>query len=104
MELGRLGAKAVGQLVAGEVDGDALGQLAESVSSTAHAIGSCSSCEARSATIWSASAPASATTRISLGPARPSMPTTPKTARLARVTKTLPGPVILSTAGTLSVP
>ena len=33
-----------------------------------------------------------------------SMPTWPKTCRLASATKTLPGPVILSTRGTVSVP
>ncbi len=46
----------------------------------------------------------SASTRISLGPAIMSMPTCPKTRRLALATYALPGPVILSTRGTVAVP
>lgn len=46
----------------------------------------------------------SASTRISLGPAIMSMATWPNTFRLAVATKTPPGPTILSTFGTLSVP
>ncbi len=47
----------------------------------------------------------SATTRISLGPATMSMPhTSEATSLFAVATKMLPGPVILSTRGTLSVP
>ncbi len=42
--------------------------------------------------------------KISDGPASWSMPTGPNTWRLASLTKALPGPTILLTAGTLSVP
>jgi hypothetical protein len=37
-------------------------------------------------------------------PGQASIPTLPKTWRLASLTKALPGPTILSTTGTLSVP
>ena len=47
---------------------------------------------------------ASATTSVSDGPKMPSMPTSPNRRFLASVTKMLPGPQILSTRGTLSVP
>ena len=46
----------------------------------------------------------SATIKISLGPASISISQWPYTAFLARVTKILPGPVILSTRGIVSVP
>ncbi len=46
----------------------------------------------------------SATTRISDGPAIMSMPTVPNTRRFAAATYALPGPTILSTAGTVAVP
>jgi len=43
-------------------------------------------------------------TTVSVGPGKQSMPTVPKTRRLANVTNKPPGPTILSTAGTVSVP
>ena len=46
----------------------------------------------------------SAKTKISLGPAIMSMPTVPNTRFLALATYALPGPVILSTLGTVAVP
>ena len=75
-----------------------------SVTSTALASLSCSAWESRSAATWRGSEAPSATTRISLGPAIISMDTCPYTWRLASATNTLPGPTILSTRGTLSVP
>ena len=68
------------------------------------AISSCSACEKRSIAIQSGGVLPSAITRISLGPAIMSMPTRPKTRRLACATYALPGPTILSTRGTRSVP
>ena len=47
---------------------------------------------------------ASASTQTSDGPATMSMPTSPDTICLAAATKALPGPVILSTRGMVSVP
>ena len=74
------------------------------MTSTAEAFLSCSAWLSRSAaTIWGLQAP-SAITKISLGPATMSMPTWPKTCFLASATNWLPGPTILSTLGTLSVP
>ena len=61
-------------------------------------------CAMRSAAASSGLALESATTRVSVGPYIPSIPTSPYTARLAAVTHTFPGPQILSTAGTVSVP
>ena len=46
----------------------------------------------------------SETISISLGPAIMSIATWPYTCRFASATKALPGPTILSTRGTLSVP
>jgi len=46
----------------------------------------------------------SAITSTSEAPATMSIPTTPKTRRFAAATNALPGPQILSTAGTLAVP
>ena len=70
----------------------------------AEAITSCSAWLSRSAATQPGSQVPSANTKISLGPAIMSMPTLPKTLRLAVATKMPPGPTILSTAGTLSVP
>ena len=57
-------------------------RLADGVRSTARAIGSCSDWARRSAATKDGSAPASATTTTSLGPAIMSMPTSPKTLAL----------------------
>ena len=65
---------------------------------------SCSACENRSIATQSGSVVPSQMTRISDGPAIMSMPTVPNTRRLAAATYALPGPTILSTAGTVSVP
>ena len=65
---------------------------------------SCSACESMSAASHTGSAVLSATMSISLGPAIMSMATWPKTWRFASATKALPGPTILSTRGTVSVP
>ena len=65
---------------------------------------SCSAWLNRSAATQAGSLFPSATTRISLGPAIMSMSTCPNTFRLAAATKTPPGPTILSTWGTVSVP
>ncbi len=67
------------------------------------AASSCSAWDRKSAAIQAGSPP-SATTTISDGPAIMSMPQVPKTWRLAAATNLLPGPTILSTAGTDSVP
>ena len=75
-----------------------------SVTSTAAAWVSCSAWLSRSAAAQAGSLFPSATTRISLGPAIMSMATWPNTFRLAAATKTPPGPTILSTRGTVSVP
>jgi hypothetical protein len=73
-------------------------------SAIALAIGSCSAWASRSAATASGSALSSATITVSVGPAIWSIPTRPKTRRFASATKTLPGPTILSTRGTVSVP
>ena len=65
---------------------------------------SCSAWLKRSIATQSGGVVPSASTRISLGPAIMSMPTWPKTRRLALATYALPGPVILSTRGTVAVP
>ena len=75
-----------------------------SVTSTAAAWVSCSAWLSRSAATQSGSLFPSATTKISLGPAIMSMATRPNTFRLAVATKMPPGPTILSTFGTVSVP
>jgi len=74
------------------------------VTRTALASASCSAWESRSAAATAGSADASAMTRISLGPAIMSIPVRPKTSFLAVATQALPGPTILSTAGTDRVP
>src|SRR5439155_26041204 len=74
------------------------------VISSEQASGSCSACASRSAATHSGLAESSATTRHSVGPGSASMPTWPKTMRLASTTNRLPGPTILSTRGTVSVP
>ena len=43
-------------------------------------------------------------TTVSVGPYSPSMPTSPYTCFFANVTKILPGPQMMSTRGTVSVP
>ena len=75
-----------------------------SVTRTALASTSCSAWLSRSAAARAGSQVSSAMTRISLGPAIMSMSTRPKTCRLASATSALPGPTILSTRGTVSVP
>ncbi len=75
-----------------------------SVSRIAAAFGSCSAWASRSAATSSGDAVSPATITTSLGPARPSIATSPATCRLAAVTQALPGPTILSTRRTLSVP
>ena len=75
-----------------------------SVTSTAEDSGSCSAWLRRSAATHSGFDFPSARTKISLGPAIMSMAVWPKTFRLAVATKTPPGPTILSTRGTVSVP
>src|SRR5690606_2376381 len=65
---------------------------------------SCSACANRSIATQSGSVVPSHSTRISDGPAIMSMPTVPNTLRLASATYALPGPTILSTAGTVVVP
>ena len=75
-----------------------------SVTSTAEAWTSCSAWLKWSAATQAGLDLPSESTRISLGPAIMSMATWPKTFRLAAATKTPPGPTILSTRGTLSVP
>ncbi len=73
--------------VAEDQDGvDRVGELGESVTRTAAAIGSCSAWLTRSAATCTASAVASARTAISVGPASESMPTVPWTYRLAEAT------------------
>lgn len=75
-----------------------------SVTSTALARLSCSAWDSMSAATYSAAQVPSATMSISLGPAIISMATRPYTCLLASATYALPGPTILSTAGTLCVP
>src|SRR6185369_3279491 len=58
----------------------------------------------KSAATKSARAVSSATITTSVGPAIASIPTTPNTIFFAAATYLLPGPVILSTRGTVSVP
>ena len=82
----------------------ALASSVLSVTSTALAILSCSACDRRSAATYAGLQVLSATTSISLGPAIISIATLPKTCRFASATYALPGPTILSTAGTVSVP
>ena len=77
---------------------------ASGVSRIACAISSCSACEKRSIATQSGFAVPSATTTISDTPATMSMPTVPNTRRFAAATYALPGPQILSTAGTSAVP
>ena len=79
-------------------------KISQSVISTALAFLSCSACERRSAATCLGSLFPSATMRISLGPAIMSMETLPKTCFFASATNALPGPTILSTFGTVSVP
>ena len=74
------------------------------VTRMAEAISSCSAWLSRSAATKRAFAVSSARTTISLGPAIESMPTWPYTDFFASATKMLPGPTILSTLGTVSVP
>ena len=62
----------------------------------------CSACARRSAATTPASAESSARITTSLGPASLSISTRPRTRRLAAATYALPGPTILSTAGTVS--
>ncbi len=71
---------------------------------TARLSGACSAWEIRSAATQAAFAVPSASTTISLGPAGMSIFTIPYTSSFAAVTYRLPGPKILSTRGTLSVP
>ena len=70
----------------------------------ADAISSCSACDSRSAATYLELAVSSASTITSDGPAMESMLTCPYTARFARATNMFPGPTILSTLGTDSVP
>ncbi len=66
--------------------------------------GPCSAWASRSSATSSASAPPSARTMHSDGPAGRSIATRVPIARLAAVTHALPAPKILSTAGTDAVP
>ena len=66
--------------------------------------GSCSAWARMSAAHQEGETWSSAMVTASVGPWIVSMPTVPNTMRLAVWTKTLPGPNILSTAGTVSVP
>ena len=70
----------------------------------ARASAACSAWARRSAATQAAGTDPSVRTRISDGPAGISMATSPNTASLAAVTKALPGPKILSTRRTDSVP
>jgi len=65
---------------------------------------SCSACASRSAAIQRGSTLSSAPITTSVGPAIESIPTSPNTSRLAAATYAFPGPTILSTRGTVSVP
>ena len=76
----------------------------ESVTSTALAILSCSAWESKSAAAKRGFVFPSATIKISLGPAIISIETWPNTCFFASATNALPGPTILSTFGTDSVP
>lgn len=71
---------------------------------TACASSSCSACASRSLASQCGLTLPSLTITISDGPASRSMPTAPYSCRLASVTQALPGPAILSTFGTVSVP
>ncbi len=76
----------------------------EQVTRTAAESGPCSAWLNRSAATWAGSAVSSASTMTSEGPAGMSIATWPKTSSLAAVTHAFPGPTILSTARTVSVP
>lgn len=65
---------------------------------------SCSAWARRSAASQRGSADSSAAITTSVGPAMESMPTSPNTRRLAAATYAFPGPTILSTRGTDTVP
>ena len=71
---------------------------------TTEAFASCSACAMRSAAMNSGLAVSSASTQISLGPAKKSIAQSFLTAALAAVTHRLPGPTIFRTRGTVSVP
>ena len=64
----------------------------------------CSAWARRSAATQPGSAEASARIATSLGPASLSVSTCPRTSLFAAATQALPGPTILSTAGTVFVP